>query len=387
MFKPDEKYEINDINVAINILNEDLNDKVQSFPPVPKALYDIFTGKHVFEKNEDIRVRYKFPYGVWFRGHSRSCFNLEPTLFREKVYKELVCKDNKNKNCIDGSRVLSYYTETSMLKHFMLRTNTSNLKNDSTLDWLCLMQHHGIPTRLLDWTESILIALYFAVKEKNDCDGYIFALNAARLNAITRIGKSKKALCTPDSVDVILRSEISNAHSLKTLVSNLRKKNLFDYVCENITDINLIKDLTDLKVYNNDTELNERLSSFLAKLSLPVAFYPSRKNDRMANQLSVFTISGGKTYDKEIQQNFGKSIFNNPKGLIELNNELKNDPEYERKRFLKCFKIPGRSKLRIREQLKRVGIHDGSMYPELEYQANYIKKQWRIIEDENGNYK
>jgi hypothetical protein len=385
MYKPDENYVIDDIEKAIRIVNEGLDDKIHSFPPGPVALEEIFTGKHKKGINKDIRVRYKFPYGIWFRGHPRSCYNLEPTLFREHVHEELIC-DEKRKHCIDESRDLSYYSESSMLKHFMLRVNSNNSGMDSTLDWLCLMQHYGIPTRLLDWTESILIALYFAVKEKNECDGYIFALNGARLNILTRIGKSRKALCSPDSVDVILRSELANAHSLKTLVSNLRKKNLLEYVFENITDEKLIKDLRELKIYNYNKPLSQELSLFIEKLSLPIAFYPSRKNDRMANQLSVFTMSGGKTYDQVIIENFGKSIFRNPVSLVELDDKLKNDGNYEEKKFLKCFRIPGNCKLRIREQLKRVGIHDASMYPELEYQANYIKKQWRIIEDRNGKY-
>ena len=50
--------------------------------------------------------------------------------------------------------------------------------------WLFLMQHYGLPTRLLDWTDSPLIALYFAIKDKttDDEDGVIYGLMPTELN-------------------------------------------------------------------------------------------------------------------------------------------------------------------------------------------------------------
>ncbi len=42
-------------------------------------------------------------------------------------------------------------------------------------DWLALGQQHGLPTRLLDWTENPLVACYFAVEEPSEDDSVIYA--------------------------------------------------------------------------------------------------------------------------------------------------------------------------------------------------------------------
>ncbi|MBN2307830.1 MAG: FRG domain-containing protein [Candidatus Hydrogenedentes bacterium] len=47
--------------------------------------------------------------------------------------------------------------------------------------WLFLAQHHNVPTRLLDWTEGALIALFFATNELQE-DPVVYMLNSWKLN-------------------------------------------------------------------------------------------------------------------------------------------------------------------------------------------------------------
>lgn len=90
----------------------------------------------------------------WYRGCAVDC-DLKPSLYRHPTITE-------------PEAFLKQ--EMDILLRFKQRSTphvTANMRMDKDLDALFIMQHFGVPTRLLDWTENPFIALYFAV---NDAD-------------------------------------------------------------------------------------------------------------------------------------------------------------------------------------------------------------------------
>ncbi len=159
---------------------------------------------------------------IWYRGQSDYKWELKPGIFR---YSE-------------GSSELTLLTRFKQSASLLIDTTP---KDD--FDWMFLMQHYGVPTRLLDWSESPLTALYFAVSDiNNETDSALWMLKPIELNKKANIKTSEKNFI-PSFDDEFLKS----------------------YNIENINS-------------NKRVELS------------PVATIATRNNPRIQAQLGVFTI-------------------------------------------------------------------------------------------------
>lgn len=68
--------------------------------------------------------------------------------------------------------------ERGMLRQFKLRAIPFlNYHPENDWEWLMLGQHHGMSTRLLDWTSNPLTALYFACTGETNVDGAIYSIS------------------------------------------------------------------------------------------------------------------------------------------------------------------------------------------------------------------
>ncbi len=126
------------------------------------------------EITEDIGNKRKLdanvPPVLWSRGHRKAEWNLLPTLTREVGLKPAARLENSSVRAVEEELRREHYVAKNY--HFLQKTSQSQI------EWMEVMQHHGVKTRLLDWSESVLHSLIFSLecffdKEKYDTNDRI----------------------------------------------------------------------------------------------------------------------------------------------------------------------------------------------------------------------
>lgn len=215
---------------------------------------------------------------AWWRGHARIDWDLAPKLYRTGY-------DLEERNL--AIRFMN-----------MARVRYDKIPGDEDWpSWLFLMQHYGLPTRLLDWTDSPLVALYFAVSEAahHNEGGALWAIQPTRLNKI-QAGQDVIACVQEPEIGFLALEAFQNVEPERR---------------------------------------NKRI----------VAVLPNHFDMRHLVQSAAFTIHG-----------CGEAI-----------NRLGSSDS-----FLVKFEIPAEAKQRLLRDLRKVGIHEASLFPDLDHLSRHL---------------
>lgn len=247
-----------------------------------------------------------------FRGHSKNQYLLLPQLFRWR-------------NLPDGKLIPEFrQVEYNILSDFIseARRFVTNVSEGDVLAWLEIAQHFGVPTRLLDFTENPLVALYFACIGSPNSDASVWIVNEPAYN--------KKYFS---------QSTVIQATTSQSVVSKI---------------------VNDEIIWQN----YQQHAGNPNYIQFPWIYKPQYREERMNSQSSIFMLWGADLRPLT--------------ALVSEEDDYMVDGKVRNadKGFICCIDIPAYSKISLLKQLDQCGINEKYIYPGVDGVGRFINKKY-----------
>ncbi len=215
--------------------------------------------------------------------------------------------------------------ESELINYFYIQSPTLlDFSPEDGWDWLNLLQHYNMPTRLLDFSENMLQAIFFAFYSwdtKKHEHPVLYILKPIELNM-----KSTKK-------DIVFLAE--NCHLSSWLPDTLRFFN------------NKTKNYMEKEIVPKDGG------------DSPVAIYTRHTNQRISNQAGTFVLFG------EYFNSLSKYVTDKENILRAIELKIKSMDKKERKNF----------KNKVLNELEALGVNEFNTFSDLEHLSNYLKRK------------